>query len=275
MNRSPKTVVFDFDHTLYDGDSGQHLVAWLLRRSRWRTLLALALAPVFAPMVAHLPSRRCGLSAFVWAGTLGIDPQHGLTPLVHAYLAEHAGTLRARLLPTALGVLQQHLDAGDYVVIATGAPPLLAQGILALAGYGALPVLGTEVGAHLGGYTIRRHCHFSEKMRMLHEAGVVEIDIAYSDSSADLPLLKAARQPVSSAPCPKARRFSTGAARSAPGAFNPRHHPHRAAHATRPAPELRCQSCHVRAAYARQSLPARVRAGQTAGARCGCAAMSP
>ena len=26
-------VVFDFDHTLYDGDSGGHLFAWLVRRS--------------------------------------------------------------------------------------------------------------------------------------------------------------------------------------------------------------------------------------------------
>src|SRR3546814_1400362 len=29
-------VVFDFDHTLYDGDSGSHLVMWLIRRHWWR-----------------------------------------------------------------------------------------------------------------------------------------------------------------------------------------------------------------------------------------------
>ena len=33
-------------------------------------------------------------------------------------------------------------------------------------------------------------------MRMLREAGYTQIDVAYSDSSADLPLLKAARHPV-------------------------------------------------------------------------------
>src|SRR5690606_41987290 len=31
-----RLVVFDFDHTLYDGDSGAHLVSWLIRRSWWR-----------------------------------------------------------------------------------------------------------------------------------------------------------------------------------------------------------------------------------------------
>ena len=36
-------VVFDFDHTLYNGDSGSHLYLWLIRRNWWRVLLALLL----------------------------------------------------------------------------------------------------------------------------------------------------------------------------------------------------------------------------------------
>src|SRR5690606_25775763 len=39
-------VVFDFDHTLYDGDSGGHLFRWLVLRSWWRVLLGLLVAPV-------------------------------------------------------------------------------------------------------------------------------------------------------------------------------------------------------------------------------------
>ena len=65
-------VVFDFDHTLYDGDSGSHLFKWLIKRNAWRKLLALLIAPVFAPMIAFMPTRRRGISAFVWVGTLGM-----------------------------------------------------------------------------------------------------------------------------------------------------------------------------------------------------------
>jgi len=195
MSAAPKTVVFDFDHTLYDGDSGQHLVTWLLKRHWWRRLLALMLAPIFAPMIAYLPTRRRGLSAFVWAGTVGTD-WHGTASPLDRYLAEHATLLHTRLLPSALAVLQQHLDAGDTVIVATGAPPALARGILALAGYQDLPVFGTEVSPWFGGLTITRHCHFEEKMRILRGAGYADIDVAYSDSTADLPLLKAARHPV-------------------------------------------------------------------------------
>ena len=45
-------VVFDFDHTLYDGDSGSHLFKWLIERAWWRRLLAILVAPVAGPMVA-------------------------------------------------------------------------------------------------------------------------------------------------------------------------------------------------------------------------------
>src|SRR3546814_15481004 len=58
-------VVFDFDHTLYDGDSGSHLELWLIRRHWWRKLAATLAAPVLLPMVAWLPTRRRGLSGLL------------------------------------------------------------------------------------------------------------------------------------------------------------------------------------------------------------------
>ena len=48
-------VVFDFDHTLYDGDSGSHLFAWLIRRNPLRMLAAVLITPLFGPLVALLP----------------------------------------------------------------------------------------------------------------------------------------------------------------------------------------------------------------------------
>jgi phosphatidylglycerophosphatase C len=45
-------IVFDFDHTLYDGDSGGHLVTWLLKRSWPRRIAALIAAVILGPMLA-------------------------------------------------------------------------------------------------------------------------------------------------------------------------------------------------------------------------------
>ena len=189
-------VVFDFDHTLYDGDSGSHLFAWLIRRSAWRTALALLATPVLGPMVAFLPTRRRGISGYVWIGTVGMRGPRTLDAAIDRYVAGHDAQIRERLLPVALEVLHRHREAGDRVVIATGAPPELARAILAFVAHEAVPVIGTQVGPRLGAIVAVRHCHAEEKMRMLRERGYGEIAIAYTDSSADLPLLKAARTPV-------------------------------------------------------------------------------
>ena len=188
-------VVFDFDHTLYDGDSGTHLFRWLIMRAWWRRLLALLLAPFAGPLVAFLPTRRAGISAFVWAGT--VCERAPLDALIDCYVALHAEALRARLLPVGLEVFARHRAAGDCVVVATGAPPELARAILALAGHGDVPVIGTLLGPRLGGMGARQHCHHAMKMTMLRAAGYTQpVAQAYSDSSADLPLLQAAAKPV-------------------------------------------------------------------------------
>jgi phosphatidylglycerophosphatase C len=196
QRQDARVVVFDFDHTLYDGDSGSHLFTWLIRRSPWRTALALLLAPVFAPMTAFLRTRRVGISAFVWAGTVGLHRRRDLDALIDEYVDCNVEAIKRRLLPVALDVLHHHRMQGDRVVIATGAPPELARAILAFVAHEDVPVIGTKVGRHFGAIIAHRHCHNVEKVRMLREQGYAAIEIAYSDSEADLPLLMAAHAPV-------------------------------------------------------------------------------
>ncbi|WP_374249191.1 haloacid dehalogenase-like hydrolase [Thermomonas sp.] len=200
-------VVFDFDHTLYDGDSGSHLFKWLIERAWWRRILALLVAPVAGPLVAFLPTRRAGISVFVWVGTLGVRDRAALDALIDEYVATHVQTIRARLLPVALAVFRKHREAGDRVLVATGAPPELARAILAFAAQDGVPVIGTALGPKLGGMGVRQHCHHAMKMTMLRAAGYTRpVAFAYSDSSADLPLLRAAERPV--VVNPKARRVA-------------------------------------------------------------------
>lgn len=191
-------VVFDFDHTLCDGDAGTKLYRWLIGRAWWRGLLALLVAPVAGPMLAFLPTRRFGMSAFIWAGTLGVRDAGALDALIDAFVVANDTALRASALAPGLAALARHRRAGDHVVVATGAPPRLARAILErVAGDADLPILGTELGPALGGMVIRRHCHHAMKMAMLHDAGfTAPIAVAYSDSTADLPLLQAAQHPV-------------------------------------------------------------------------------
>jgi phosphatidylglycerophosphatase C len=189
-------VVFDFDHTLYDGDSGGHMIAWLIRRHWLRKLAALLAAPVLLPMVAWLPTRRRGISGLLWIGAFGMHRRRDLDDLIDAYVQANASQVRKRLLPIALEVLHRHRANGDRVLIATGAPPELARAILDFVAHEDLPVIGSLMKPFLGGLITAEHCHAQNKMQMIHDAGYGEIAIAYSDSSADLPLLQAAKAPV-------------------------------------------------------------------------------
>lgn len=189
-------VVFDFDHTLYAGDSGGHLVTWLIKRNPLRAAVAIVASVVLGPMVAFLPTRRYGISGYIWIGTFGLHGRRGFDALIDRYVATHREEVRQRLLPVALEVFRQHRASGDRVVVATGAPPELARAILSFVAHEDVPVVGTAVGPRFGAVIATRHCHNEEKMRMLRERGYGEVAVAYSDSSADLPLLKAARAPV-------------------------------------------------------------------------------
>ena len=120
-----------------------------------------------------------------------------LDELIDRYVASHVDAIKSRLLPIALDVLHRHREAGDRVVVATGAPPELARAILAFVAHEDVPVVGTLVGPKLGAVGAIRHCHHAMKMTMLREAGFTQpVAIAYTDSSADLPLLQAAQRPV-------------------------------------------------------------------------------
>lgn len=194
---SGELAVFDFDHTLYDGDSFTDFLKWRIVRSPWRVLLALLVAPLAAPMIAFLPTRRRGISAFVWVATLGLHRRRDLNDLIAAYVRCNQDEIRKKLLPIALQVFHQHRQAGHTVIVATGAPPALARAILAFVAHQDVPVIGTEVGPKFGAVGALRHCHHEMKVRMIREAGFTQpIAYAYSDSSADLPLLVAAQKPV-------------------------------------------------------------------------------
>ena len=78
-------VVFDFDHTLYDGDSGGELVQWLLTRSAWRAAAAILASPLLLPLLAFLPTRRSGISGYLWLGTIGLHDYHDLNALIREF----------------------------------------------------------------------------------------------------------------------------------------------------------------------------------------------
>ena len=197
-------VVFDFDHTLFRGDSGTGLMVWMLRSNPLRAIVAMLASPLIAPLFLWPSTRRIPISIYLWIATIGVGDGGIPAARIADYVGRNAVDLRARLHPAALAALHAHRAGGDAVVIATGAPAPLVHAILALATDIALPVIGSTSAPCWGGRMTARHCHAENKLSMLREAGFeAPIVRAYSDSTADLPLLRAAREPVVVNPRPR------------------------------------------------------------------------
>ena len=186
---SRTVAVFDFDHTLTGRDSFGLLCRWLLRRQPWRYGAALCSLPLTGPMMGWRATRRPGVQFFVWLATLGLERES-----LDALIAAHLGEFRPPLLDAALARLARHVDDGHHVVVATGSLESLARAILAESGLGHVEVVGSSLRTGLGGLVADRHCHGERKIEMLTERGYPPPwDYVYSDSSADLPILRAAR----------------------------------------------------------------------------------
>ena len=114
--------------------------------------------------------------------------------LIDRYVQQHTDAIRARLLPIALDALHRHREAGDRVVVATGAPPALARAILAFAP--TRTSRSSDLGRPRLVASAVRHCHHAMKMTMLREAGFTEpVEWAYW-TAAPTCLLQAARPVV-------------------------------------------------------------------------------
>lgn len=190
-------VVFDFDNTLCKGDSGGRLIIWLLRRNLLRAIVAIIASVLLGPLLAFISTRRQGIGGYLWIATFGLHDYRDLNALIDRYVLDRGRTLSDDLLPIALATLDAHRRAGHRVVICTGAPPELVHAILKFVAREDVPVVGSHEAPFLGGLVTLDHCHSANKLRCLRNKGYGgDIAVAYSDSSADLPLLQAARWPV-------------------------------------------------------------------------------
>jgi len=192
-----RLVVFDFDNTLYAGDSGVQLITWLLRRNWWRMLAAVLVAPYIAPLWFGENTRRLAISVNLWIGTVGTRCGE-MSCIVDRFVAAgDAARIHSRLRPQGMDALATYRQAGDEVVVLTGAPLELVQTILALDPQEPIRVVGSTSRRFMGGLVIDRHCYGAHKLTMLRRAGhTMQPVIAYSDSPSDLPLLARAAKPI-------------------------------------------------------------------------------
>lgn len=187
-----RVVLFDFDGVLVHGDTFGLFVRDRYARAWWRKALVLLALPW---LVLVLPlSRRRVLRALVHIGLLGVDEQR------YRELAEaFAKTLVRRprqFHREGLRALRHHQAVGDRVIIVTGCEGTLALGVLAGLGLDGIEVLASRLRAGRFGMRSAWHNVGRRKVEQLAQHGVEAWQVAYSDSSQDLPMLALAAEAV-------------------------------------------------------------------------------
>ncbi|HET9483821.1 MAG TPA: HAD-IB family phosphatase [Xanthomonadales bacterium] len=194
-----RVALFDFDGCLIRGDSFARLLRTLIERSPARRALALAALPVLLPMLATQRWKGHAARSFVRIATSGRD-----AAVLEAAIAAELERAKSRWIEPAWAALDAHRAAGDRVIVVTGAGDVLARPLLASRDRGGIELVASPVELRRGGWVARRHCFGAEKVRMLAEIGVEPPwDVAYSDSSVDLPMLAGARRAVLVSPKPR------------------------------------------------------------------------
>lgn len=189
-----KTVVFDLDGTLVRGDSVGRLIAKQIRASHFRTLLALPLIPVL-PLMRWSIGVSALARALSWIAFTGLK-RRAFDELLASHVASMAAQRDRFVIKPSIACLNAHLAAGDRVIVVTGAFEELASAIMRqVLQCDGVEVFGSRVDWGRGGVRVREHCFGTSKLRRLQREGVaLPLDVAYTDSAHDWPLLGASRQ---------------------------------------------------------------------------------
>lgn len=190
-----RCVVFDLDGTLLASDSVRNLILHVLGRSPVRLSLALLTSPMWLALGVRRATRLQAERVVLWSVTVGRSATD-FAELVREFAAEYAGESSGRRHTVTLQRLAAHRAAGDRVVIATGCAAPLAREICLVLGLRDVAIVASTFRLRRWRLPHAVPARGQQKLVALQEAGFEPpFDHAYSDSIADLPLLRGARTP--------------------------------------------------------------------------------
>jgi HAD superfamily hydrolase (TIGR01490 family) len=205
----PRLCLFDLDHTLLAGDSD---VLWCEFLMDLGILERAQFAARNADMEARYQAGTVGVAEFAnfYVGTLTARSREEWQPIRQRFLRE---IVEPRISPAARKLVQDHLVAGDLVVMTTATNRFITE--LTARHFEIEHLLATECELRDGEFTGRTEGTLNMRegkvlrLRAWLEARGLALEelasTAYSDSVNDLPLLQSVEVPVVVDPDPKMR----------------------------------------------------------------------
>jgi HAD superfamily hydrolase (TIGR01490 family) len=193
---------FDLDHTLLPHDTQALFCNYVLRRERWRTLLHVVFVPFALLKILRLISTLRVKRAFL--GYLWGMRRTRLRQYAQSFASD---CVRAWAYPELMAELVKHREAGRVLVLNTASPDFYAKEIARELGFDYCVATQAQLTDPLSFHPAIQINNKEEAKidAMIQQVpGVAELTeedrndhcYAYSDSSADLPLLQFGRNGV-------------------------------------------------------------------------------
>ena len=168
--------VYDFDKTIYAGDSTRDFVSWCVHR---KPILGLKLLPGTAAFGGYL-LKQCGKTYFKEKFYWFLSDIPNVLEWVEKFWDDHEENIQSWYL--------EQKQEDDVVISAS--PEFLLRPICERLGIKHLIAsqVDTDTGMYLG-----KNCHGEEKVRRFRKVFDTEIDAFYSDSLSDAPMANLAK----------------------------------------------------------------------------------
>jgi HAD superfamily hydrolase (TIGR01490 family) len=190
-----KYALFDLDHTLIPYDTQTLFCNFVIKKQRWRGLLIVLFLPFGIARGFKLCTTATAKRAFL-SCLLGLNQA-----TLKSWSYEFAQEIKVLFYPEMLRIIEEHREAGCYLILNTASPHFYAEEIAQLLRMDAIYSTTFEVNKKINwlpkiiGENNKRNVKL-KKMEKDHpelvKSELKENCWAYSDSAADLPLLSLA-----------------------------------------------------------------------------------
>lgn len=192
---------FDVDKTITTQDTFLLLLREGLKSSPWRALLLVTFWPIFFSTALFRLKKRHAKSAALWSLTVGLGNQEA-----QEWLGQVVGQAASSLwLPEALEEIRTLEAQGFEVIFVTASASAWIAPLLAAKGLHSRTLIGTRLKRFAGGVVLHgENCFGEEKVRRIQSDLGTDLHWAkgYSDSIADLPMLRLCQERILVTPLP-------------------------------------------------------------------------
>jgi len=184
-------ILFDFDKTIINKDTGFEFIFYALKRNIIRTSAAIIMAPI--AFLFHISNRYryIGNSIFLLIATC-FNSKREIVNLRKSFIEKFLDEPGVIIFADALSTIKKLQATGCEIFIVSGASKWIVSKVVNRIGLNDITIIASKETYCFKGMIGLEHCYSNNKIRMIDR--IIDIDeastvIGYTDSSSDIPLL--------------------------------------------------------------------------------------